>query len=299
MLSKKIGLATLALMLGGWVGATRAGSILNLTTPGASGSLDGGYFFQTNPAATGTGNFDAFLEIGQSGASNHPVERAYNSDRSTQLFEDGSSAQHNHSVLLSTIPFVTFTSSIVLGDGSILKAGQYYEFILDVNQQDSKGGTLLSLSELQVFASSVATLAGYDLSTHQFGANVNSIYDLGGRVIGDQVGDGSGATRDTTRDLINVDYGTNGGGSGHGDLAFYLPTSFFNQFNPSTTFITLSNVIGVPNFNDDGFEEWGFIRARVGTPDVIAEPASIVIAGSSLLILGAYAWRRRQVRAHV
>lgn len=278
--------------------SSRAGVTLDLTgNVITSGSINGGYFFQANPKATGTGNLDAFLQIGQQGASNNPVERAYNSD--VTEFQTGASSTHNHSVGLNTVPFVTFSSNLTLGDGSILAAGQYYEFIFDVNQQDNKGGTALSLSELQVFASNDHNLTSYDLMNHNFGANATLVYDMGGRVTGDQVGDGSTATRDPNGNLIALDYGVSSGGSGHGDMAFYLPVAAFAAYNQATTFVTLSNVIGLPNANNDGFEEWGFVREREGGIVVTAttpEPSTLITGGMACLICLGYSWRRRRSR---
>jgi len=277
--------------------SSRAGVTLDLTgNVITSGSINGGYFFQANPKATGTGNLNAFLEIGQQGASNNPVERAYNSD--VKEFQRGASLTHNHSVGLSTVPFVTFSSSLTLGDGSMLAAGQYYEFIFDVNQEDNKGGTALSLSELQVFVSN-NNLTGYDLTNHDFGANATLVYDLGGRVTGDQVGNGSTATRDPNGNLIALDYGVSSGGSGHGDMAFYLPVATFAAYNQATTFVTLSNVIGTPNANNDGFEEWGFVREREGVVVITAttpEPSTLISGAMACLISLGYGWRRRRSR---
>jgi len=273
-----------------------AGPTVNLTTAGSSGTINGGYFFQANPSPTGTGVLDAFLQLGQGGASNNPVERAYNSNFTPREFQAGSSSNFNHAVGLSAVPFVTFANSIALTNGNTMAAGQYYEFVFDINQEANKGGTALSLSELQVFATSNANLSGYDLTNHNFGGNATSVYDMTGRVTGDQVGNGSGATSDPNGGLVQLDYGVSSGGSGHGDMVFYLPVAAFASFNAATTYVTLSNVIGVPNSNNDGFEEWGFVRQRSGNPITSTpEPSTLISGGIACVFAVGYGLRRRRM----
>src|SRR5205085_10008458 len=80
--------------------AAHAG-VLDLTTPNASGTINGGYFQQTDYQPTGTGKIDSFVRIQAKG-----IEQGYNTDYRPLQFDEKKDPQHTRSLLLSAVPIV-------------------------------------------------------------------------------------------------------------------------------------------------------------------------------------------------
>src|SRR3954453_4324920 len=74
-------------------GSARANFIINLTTAGSSGSSQGAYFYQADPQPTGTGVFQPFVRIQQTG-----TERGYNTDARPVEFQTKDENQWTHSL---------------------------------------------------------------------------------------------------------------------------------------------------------------------------------------------------------
>lgn len=167
--------------------------MLDLTTAGSSGKINGALFSTTDRSPTGTGVIDPFVRIQMNGH-----EEGYNTD-SANLLYDEKSGIWTHSVLLSSIR--TFPI-----DGI-----DYEEFLLDINEQ-SGNKSLLSLDKLMIFQESVGDLC---VPVGELAGLGKLVYDL------DQGGD----------NWIALDYRLNSG-SGGGDMYAYIPTSLFTGIGP-------------------------------------------------------------------
>ena len=163
-------------------------AMLDLTTEGSWGTINGTIFQQFDGNPTGSGNIDSFIRIQGFG-----VQQGYNSDGRPVQYDEDTSAQWNHSLLLSDIP--------ILQNGGT----DYREFLLDINQN---GQTILSLDKIEIYLEATGDLLGHP---GNFGT---PIYDL------DAGGD----------NWIKLDYSLNGG-SGQGDMLAYIPDSVFTGSN--------------------------------------------------------------------
>ncbi|MHC5119883.1 MAG: PEP-CTERM sorting domain-containing protein [Planctomycetota bacterium] len=121
---------------------------VDLTTAGADGHIDGGYFMQINPdSSAGTGVFDSFVRIQKTG-----IEKGYNTDGAVEAGYDMDNSW-THSLLLSDVPTVAIN-----GDATI-----YREFCLDINQNSSAP---FSLDTVEVYLESTGDIAVYSSLTN-------------------------------------------------------------------------------------------------------------------------------------
>jgi PEP-CTERM motif len=153
------GCVSLALVL--TVTGRSAADILDLTTEGAHGDINGALLQQDSIQSSGTGVFSTFLRV-----QNSPTEQGYNTDaRPTQF--DEKTDPHTHSLLLNSLATINVNGTL------------YKQFLLDVNQENSGSGhsnALLSLDKLQIFLGPRGDLNNYpNLGT--------KIYDLGNNSI--------------------------------------------------------------------------------------------------------------------
>src|SRR5262245_52174649 len=112
--------------------ATAHAAIVDLTTVGASGTINGAIYEQIDPSSTGTGTIGVFAQ--QSPQGNNTTSRAFNTTVNNVL-DNNSSDQHNHAIKLSDIPVVTR-----LGN-------PYRQFLLDINENTGGGNEFISLDE--------------------------------------------------------------------------------------------------------------------------------------------------------
>jgi hypothetical protein len=146
---------TAAATLMGLAATTAApATTLDLTTNGASGTLNSALFQQVNPQPTGTGVIDPIVRMQAS-----TTEQGYNTDTRPVQFDE------------LTDP--NFTRSIQLGQvGTVSLSGvTYREFTLDINEPNNGPNSLLTLDKLQLFLSPTKTNTYPNLGT--------KIYDLG------------------------------------------------------------------------------------------------------------------------
>ena len=141
-------------------------SVVDLTTVGSSGTINGAVYRQGTVTPAGSGNLSSFVRIQQTG-----TEYGYNTGARPYtdpvLLNGGTdtTATFNRSVALSTVPIIAI-------------GGQaYLDFALDINQIGS--APLLSLDEVQISLASSGTLQGYT-SNGTYGGQATLVYDMGG-----------------------------------------------------------------------------------------------------------------------
>jgi hypothetical protein len=99
--------------------------------------INGAFFQQIDPKATGTGSINSFVQV--SGSGNLEQTEAYNTTVNNTL-NNGSSATFNHAIALGDIPIVTLAS------------GTYRQFMLDINENNNTAlDQYISLDEIQIF----------------------------------------------------------------------------------------------------------------------------------------------------
>jgi len=167
-------------------------NVVNLTSPGATGTANGALFVQISPQSTGSGVIDPFVRINPGGSDN--CEQGFNTSHRKLEMDENSSPTFTHDLLLADVP--------VVSKGGI----DYYQFLLDINQ-NNKGATdhFLSLNKIEIYTSGFAGASGYQGG---LGALQWSL-------------DGAGPA------WIWLDYALNSG-SGSGDMFMYVPKSMLS-----------------------------------------------------------------------
>src|SRR5262245_36900169 len=205
-------------------GKTMAG--IDLTT--GSITIGDATFSKTTPIGAGTGNYDPFLTTHDgnvNGQTNDGVAEGFNHDQKSVLDTDDA---RTHSLKLSDM-------SVKLINGVA-----YYEFRVDLNENNSAAGKLVSLNEFKLYTSaSPATLADFNNTTDELGSGFTKVYDL------DAGGD---------KTLILKD---DNSGSGTDDYSVLIKASAFGNVDPEQTYVTLYVNMGSQSAPEDGgVEEW-------------------------------------------
>ena len=120
--------------------ASTHAAVVDLTTEGSSGVINGARFYQFNQIPTGTGRVNSFLRIQGFG-----VQQGFNTD-GAPLYEDTMPGPFTHSIQISDLPVATIGGT------------DYREFFLDINQD---GQHILSLDELRISIRDSGNETGY------------------------------------------------------------------------------------------------------------------------------------------
>ncbi|MGQ0652141.1 MAG: hypothetical protein ACT4P4_07740 [Betaproteobacteria bacterium] len=257
-----------------------------------------------NGFIVGTGVFQPFLRIREQANGNADgVEAGFNTDATGRHLDnhDRGATNWNHSIKLSDLPLVTVCDG---GGSSGSNCRQYYEFLLDINEQATSSNAGLSLDEFKVYVAGAGNLSATSASGGCAAdgtnggsfrlCNATEVYDM------DQVPGGDAS--------ILMDY-RNYSGSGNGlDLQALVPVANFagatadsfiylySKFGATGTKCQspagadhpcqtpggpLASATGALNFAADaGFEEWSVRKAgRVGLP------SSLIVLALGLLLL--------------
>ena len=255
--SKRILAAALAL------GAASAQATTVDLVTGDTGTANGSLYYWVDASSTGTGVIEPFLRVQNSSGT----EQGYNTDLADASGPwETKSGTWTHDLLLSDLVTVTI-------DGT-----SYYEFLLDLNETNSKDGRFIDLNSVQIYTRDTAipalTTTLSDLGTLR--------YDMD-----------TGADGDVT---VAMDY-TRNPGSGAGDMLMYVPTSYFAGV-AADDYVYFYSLFGIPHEVDAGFEEWALRVCAEddpscgGPPAGVPEPGTLSLLGLGLLGLG-YGMRRR------
>jgi hypothetical protein len=251
-----------------WASVGQA-SMLDLTTSGSSGSINDAGFLQADVAPAGSGNLDSFVRI-----KGKDVEEGYNTSWRPVAYDENTSPTFTHSLSLNSVPIVSSSSLAISG----LPTGDYYEFILDINQENKH--PLLSLDALQIFQLNDAyphyttgPYAGDSLKLDDLAAAGTLAYDLG------------------EDNWIALNYSLEAG-SGNGDMYAYIPVDNFDGAIPYVFLYSMFGNQGGDYANNDGYEEWA-VRGEIlpPPPPVVPVPGAVVLGMLGMSVAG---WRLRR-----
>jgi hypothetical protein len=253
-----------ALAIAAFLGTdAQAASVLDLTTVGASGVINGATFVQDCTGPAGTGYIQSFVRIQANG-----TEQGYNTDFRPVQNQEKTDANFTRAVLLADVPVVSI--------GGV----DYRQFYLDINESAAAPKALLSLDQLVLFSGTTNVLHDYDPAdkTFNLGGSSTLLWDM------DETGD------------IAIKLNANlQQGSGHFDMIANIPNSVFAGATGS--YLYLYSQFGSNFTSSAGFEEWTYQEAAaprpVPGPTPVPLPAS-VWAGMGLLGLVAFGQARRR-----
>jgi len=231
---------------------------VDLTFDGASGTINGGVFQTAGVQAAGTGVFNTFVRIQNTG-----TEQGYNTDAAAQFDEK---ASFHHSVLLANIP-------IVIGDGTggTDEGVAYREFRLDLNEGTTDTNPFLSLDALQIWQEEAGNLTNFTAGSGFAGAHTNFlVYNL----------DAGGNHWVGLNDALSH-------GSGQSDIRILIPDSTFIN-DAGHRYVTLYSQFGVQSGwnSGGGFEEWSLNNNHTGPTDAIAVHKTATVPGGTANVAG-------------
>ena len=194
---------------------TTHAAVVDLTTAGSSGTINGAIFETTTVRPTGTGVIRPFLRVQANGE-----EQGYNTSGRPVAFDELTDPNFTRDLSLMELAVTTINST------------PYFEFLLDINEPNGGGQNLLSLDRMQVSTSPTAS------QTTNVIATLGTLrYDLD-----------AGADNHV---LMDYDLAS---GSGSGDVRFFIPTAAFAAAQ-ATDFLYMFVRFGDTESSGDGFEE--------------------------------------------
>jgi hypothetical protein len=225
---------------------------------------------ETLKFGAGTGNFDPFLSV----QSNRTDEWGYNTATGQNLDTiDG--GNRTHLEILDDVPTVYIGGT------------RYREFILDTNQS---GQNPISVNQIEIFGGAAATdtpypaggatPANYDVSP---GLGMTPLFQLNSFPSGPP-------------DISEIQVSSVGFGSGHADMALYVPDSAFAGVLASG-YVTIFTQMGTPPgqySQSAGFEEWGVQTNSGGFGPGIAVPEPSGLAVLACATVGLVYLKRRK-----
>jgi hypothetical protein len=136
-------------------------AVLDLTSAGASGVVNGALFRQSNGGPAGLGQTESIVRLQD--PSIRGVEQGYNTDARPLQFDEARNRDATQSVKVGELPLVTIGGT------------QYREVVLDINE--TRHGSKVSLDELRVYVGTAGNLRGYNDRTEKL-AGLTAVYDL-------------------------------------------------------------------------------------------------------------------------
>ena len=185
----------------------------DITVAGSFVEINGAIFTDAVNAGSGTGGYNTFLAIRDQTGGEVPqnfYEAGFNSNDTNPLNEtnDEIDPSKTHTVRLSDLVVVTV--------GGV----QYYEFRVDLNENNDAIATQISLDRFEIYTSSSGTIETTDGAGGLFAQNLAYNMDAGGDV------------------SVLLDE-ANSTGSGTDDYAVLVPVTNFAGLDPATTYIYL------------------------------------------------------------
>ena len=224
-----------------------AATIVDLTTAGTSGTINGAIYEQIDAQSTG---IDVFSQ--QRPKGNGTTSQAYNTTVNHTL-DNGSSDNFNHSIALSDVPVVDRGGT------------PYRQFLLDIKESSGEGNELLSLDEVQIFVGGTANSSVDTFTSGILDHDGALVYQMDGGM----------------DNWVALDDSLNATSNGSGDMFLLVPDSVFAGYVGSSV-VTLYSQFGLQGVNPSGFtgdfgasgryEEWA-----VFGDGVIPEPVSAVL----------------------
>lgn len=212
-------------------------AMLNLTTVGSDGAINGA-IFQQYTANASNGSIQSFLRLDNNGR-----EQGFNTNARPDQFDASGNKNLTHAIKVSDLPVANVSGT------------EYAQLVLDVNEPNWQ--PMISLDALQIFVSSNAKLNDYNAKKDTLGG-LKAVYNMD-----------AGADR-----WVKIDASLNNQ-LGTGDVVVDIPLSLLpsKDAKGNANYMFLYSQFG-QHFGAGGkYEEWGTFPQQ-STPPVSQPPAS-------------------------